>query len=181
MSMLAAIALAQVIAGTPAAKPAKPSGAVGACAWGGLSSADRDRVLAAYHQDRALGLNALMDLDVTPILAVCAPGSRAPRVFLHRALWAEMTQAGAARELGLERGVMEAAWKAAPASARTCLHNRLGPNFGEATPGCTDDAEGEIARGLNIPRADRRLQASIYYVAKAEGEWAEQLIANSPF
>ena len=39
----------------------------------------------------------------------------------------------------------------------------------------------QIARSLNIDNASLRLQASVYYVAKAEGEWAEILIANSPF
>lgn len=188
MLSLAAALLAQVIllqgaAKTPA-KPAKPAGQVGACAWSKLDTGDKARVLAAYHQDRAKGLNALMDLDARAALDACAPGSHAPQVFLHRALWAEMTQAGAAQELsaiGMERSVIEAAWTRSASSARLCLHNRLGPNFGENTPACADDAEGEIARPLNIERADLRLQASIYFLAKAEGEWAELLIANTPF
>lgn len=178
MLMMAIALMAQ------AAVAAKPLGHVGTCAWNKIPTADRDRVLLAYHQDRGLGLNTLMDLDVSASLAACAPGSHAPAVFLHRALWAEMTQVGAARELasaGIDRAGIEAAWTRAPGSTRTCLHNRLGPNFGELTPSCTDDAEGEIARSLNIEDDDLRRQASVYYVAKAEGEWAELLIANTPF
>jgi hypothetical protein len=187
MLSLAAAAFAQAIlmqSAQSAAKPAKPAGQVGACAWGKLDSKDKAYVLAAYHQDRAKGLNALMDLDASQALAACAPGSRAPQVFLHRALWAEMTQAGAAQELsaiGMDRRAIEAAWTRSAPSAKLCLHNRLGPNFGEITPACADDAEGEIAKPLNIERADLRLQAAIYFIAKAEGEWAELLIANTPF
>ena len=112
------------------------------------------------------------------------PKSRTPAIYLRRALWAEMTQAGAARELnaiGLDRLKLEAAWTAAPAAARLCLHNRVGANTGQATPACADDVEGDLARGLKIEQADLRLQASIFYIAKAESEWAETLIASSPF
>jgi hypothetical protein len=184
MMMLAGLLLAQAAA---AAAPAeKPPGRVGACAWDRLMVVDRTRVLDAYDRDRSEGLQTLMLMDeaVAAALTACAPAGRPPAIFLHRALWAEMTQAGAARELnaiGLDRPRLEAAWARAPAAARLCLRNRLGSNFGMATPACADDVEGDMARGLNIERADLRLQASIFYLAKAEGELAETLIANSPF
>jgi hypothetical protein len=182
MMMLAVVLLAQAAA----APPEKPPGHVGACAWDKLLLADRTRVLDAYHRERSEGLQTLMLMDeaVAAALKACAPAGRPPAIFLHRALWAEMTQAGAARELnaiGLDRTRLEAAWSQAPAASRLCLRNRLGSNFGMATPACADDAEGDIAGGLMIERADLRLQASIFYVAKAEGELAETLIANSPF
>jgi hypothetical protein len=183
MIMLIAV-LAQ--AGAAAASVEKPPGRVGACAWERLLAADRSRVLDAYDRDRSEGLQTLMLMDeaVAAALKGCAPAGRTPAIFLQRALWAEMTQAGAARELGavgVDRLRLEAAWKQAPAAARLCLHNRVGSNFGMATPACAEDVEGDMARTLSIERTDLRLQASIFYVAKAEGEWAETLIANSPF
>lgn len=184
MLMLAAALLAQAV--TAASPPQKPAGRVGACAWGRLERVDRDRVLDAYDRDRTEGLTLLMSLEapVDAALRACAPATRVAPVFLHRALWAEMTQAGAAREIaaaGVDRAGLDAGWSRAAVSARACLHNRLGQNFGQPTPICTDDAEGEIARPLNIESARLRVQASVYYIAKAEGEWAEILIANSPF
>src|SRR5215211_5066244 len=92
-----------------AAAPAvKPPGRVGACAWGRLQAGERTRVLDAYDRDRSEGLQTLMSMDeaVASALQACAPVGRTPAIFLHRALWAEMTQAGAARELnaaGLDR------------------------------------------------------------------------------
>jgi hypothetical protein len=82
---------------------------------------------------------------------------------------------------GVDRVKLDAAWAGSAETSRACLHNRLGPNFGQLTPACADDAEGDIARALNIQTVALRQQASIYYLAKAEGEWAEMLIANSPF
>jgi hypothetical protein len=184
MMMLATVLFAQAIAAVPPAQ--KPPGRVGACAWDRLLVVDRGRVLDAYDRSRSEGLQTLMLMDeaVATALEACRPAGRTPAIFLHRALWAEMTQAGAARELnaiGVDRGRLEAAWTQAPAAARLCLRNRIGSNFGMATPACADDVEGDIARTLQIERADLRLQASIFYLAKAEGEWAEALIANSPF
>jgi hypothetical protein len=189
MLMLAAALLAQAVVAAPpprAAAPQKPAGKVGACAWGRLELADRNRVLDAYDRDRTEGLTLLMSLDgpVDAALRACAPPGNVVSVFLHRALWAEMTQAGAAREIaasGVDRVGLDEAWTRSAATARDCLRNRLGPNFGQLTPACTDDAEGEIARPLKIESIVLRRQASIYYLAKAEGEWAEILIANSPF
>ena len=191
MLMLAAALLAQAaVAAAPppqkAAPPQKPSGKVGACAWDKIEIADRNRILEAYHRDRTEGLTLLVNLDapVDAALRACAPPGNVATVFLHRALWAEMTQVGAAREMaasGVDRISLDAAWTGSAETARACLHNRIGPNFGQLTPACTDDAESEIARPLNIQTVALRQQASIYYLAKAEGEWAEMLIANSPF
>jgi hypothetical protein len=151
-----------------------------------LESSDRNRILDAYDRDRNEGLTMLVNLEapVDAALRACAPPGNVASVFLHRALWAEMTQVGAAREIaaaGLDRAGLDAAWSRSAESARTCLRNRVGPNFGLATPNCAEDAEGEIARPLNIESAILRRQASIYFLAKAESEWAETLIANSPF
>jgi hypothetical protein len=184
MMMLTAALFAQAVAA--AAPPEKPPGRVGACAWDKLLVVDRTKVLDAYHRERSEGLQTLMLMDeaVAAALKACAPAGHPPAIFLHRALWAEMTQAGAVRELnavGVDRPRLEAAWNKAPATARLCLRNRLGSNFGMATPACADDVEGEMARSLNIGNADLRLQASIFYIAKAESELAETLIANSPF
>jgi hypothetical protein len=184
MMMLTAAFFAQAAAAV--VPPEKPPGKVGACAWEKLPVADRTRVLDAYHRERAEGLQTLMLMDdaVAVALKACAPAGRPPAIFLNRALWAEMTLAGAARELnavGVDRPRLEAAWSQAPATARLCLRNRLGSNFGMATPACADDAEGDMARSLNIDGADLRLQASIFYLAKAESELAETMIANSPF
>jgi hypothetical protein len=189
MLMLAAALLAQAaVAAAPAPKapPQKPAGQVGACAWSRLEIADRNRVLDAYDRNRSEGLTMLLNMDapVDAALRACAPKGNVATVFLHRALWAEMTQAGAARAIsvtGVDRAGLDAAWAGSAQSARTCLHNRLGPNFGQLTPACADDAEGDIARALKIDSAALREQASVYYLAKAEGEWAEILIANSPF
>lgn len=178
--------VAALFAHAAVAAPKKPSGHVGACAWARLERADRNRVLDAYDRDRSEGLTVLTNLEepVAAALKACAPKGRVAAVFLHRAIWAEMTQAGAAREIavtGPDRDGLDAAWSAAPLVARACLHNRLGPNFGQLTPACADDAEGQISRSLSLGRPELRLQASVYFVAKAEAEWAEQLIANSPF
>jgi hypothetical protein len=190
MLMLAAALLAQAaVAAAPAPRasaPQKPAGQVGACAWAKLDLADRDRILDAYDRDRTEGLTLLMSLDgpVNAALRACAPRGNVVSVFLHRALWAEMTQVGAAREIavaGVDRVGLDAAWSRSAETARACLRNRLGPNFGQLTPACADDAEGEIARPPKIENATLQRQASIYYLAKAEGEWAEILIANSPF
>ncbi|HET9160407.1 MAG TPA: hypothetical protein VFN88_07325 [Caulobacteraceae bacterium] len=191
MLMLAAALLAQAaVAAAPQPKAItpsqKPAGQVGACAWNRLELADRTRILEAYHRDRNEGLSILVNLDgpVDAALRACAPRGNVASVFLHRAIWAEMTQTGAAREVasaGVDRAGLDAAWTRSAQSARTCLHNRLGPNFGEATPNCADDAEGDMAKGLNIQSVRLREQASIYFLAKAEAEWAETLIANSPF
>jgi len=195
MLMFAAALLAQAAvaaappprASTPRAPaPQKPAGKVGACAWGKIELADRNRILDAYDRDRSEGLTVLMNLGgpVDAALRACAPPGNVVSVFLHRALWAEMTQAGAAREIavaGVDRVGLDAAWSRSPDTARACLRNRLGPNYGQLTPACADDAEGEIARPLKIENATLQRQASIYYLAKAEAEWAEILIANSPF
>jgi hypothetical protein len=183
MLMLAAALFAQAAAAAP--PPQKPAGRVGACAWARLERADQNRVLDAYDRDRTEGLTLLMSLEdpVDAALRACAPKGRVAPVFLHKALWAEMTQVGAARAIavsGVDRAGLDSAWAKAP-GAHACLHNRLGPTFGQMTPACADDAEAEIARPLNIENARLRVQASIYYIAKAEGEWAEILIANSPF
>jgi hypothetical protein len=196
MLMLAAALLAQAaLAATPppkavpTPKPAptqKPSGRVGACAWARLEAADRSRVLDAYDRDRSEGLTVLMSLDapVDAALRACAPKGNVVSVILHRASWAEMIQVGAAREIatsGVDRAGLDAAWAGSAVSARSCLHNRVAQNFGQAKPACDDAAEVEIARPLKIDDAALRTQASVYYLAKAEAEWAEMLIANSPF
>ena len=183
LTLAAIFASAAVAAAPPSPQPGK---AVGACAWGKIAAADRARVLSAYHEDRTMGLQALLGLgdQVAVALEACAPKSRIPDIFLHRALWAEMTQAGAAQELstsGVTRAALEASWKSAPATARACLHNRLGPNFGLSTPDCKQPVEAELAQGLKLESAGAQLQASIFYLAKAEGEWAESMIAHSPF
>ena len=190
MLMFAAALMAHAaVAAAPAPKaPAqqKPSGKVGACAWARLELADRNRILEAYDRDRSEGLTILVNLDgpVDAALRACAPKGNVVSVFLHRALWAEMIQVGAAREIapsGVDRAGLDAAWSGSAQSARTCLRNRLGPNFGQLTPACADPAEIEIAAPLKIDNVALKSQASVYYLAKAEGEWAEMLIANSPF
>src|SRR5436190_7151799 len=138
-------AAALLLAQAAAPPPQKPAGHVGACAWGRIERADRDRVLDAYDRDRTEGLTLLMSLDAEPALQACAPTGRVVQVFLHKALWAEMTQVGAARAIaaaGVDRAGLDGAW-AGSASARACLHNRLGPTFGQMLPACTDDAEGQ--------------------------------------
>lgn len=180
MLMFAAALMASAsVSAAPGPKP------VGACAWGRLSAAEKTQILDAYHEDRGAGLVVLMSMEaqVAAAIAACAPGSQAPAVFLHRALWAEMTQQGAVRELaahGVQRATLEAAWTAAPA-ARTCLRNRLGPTFGVRTPDCKDYVEVDMAKALKLAQPDAEMQASIFYLARAEGELAESVIANSPF
>jgi hypothetical protein len=190
MLMFAAALLAQAaVATAPPPRPSppqKPSGHVGACAWARIEPADRNRVLDAYDKDRSDGLTLLMSLDapVDAALRACAPKGTVVSVFLHRALWAEMIQVGAAREIavsGVDRVGLDAAWAGSAESARACLRTRVGLNFGQLPPACADDAEIEIARPLKIDDAALRRQASVYYLAKAEAEWAEMLIANSPF
>lgn len=188
MLVTALFAQAAVAAAPPpkAIPPKKPSGHVGACAWGKIEPADRNRVLDAYDKDRSDGLTLLMSLDapVDAALRACAPKGNVVSVFLHRALWAEMIQVGAAREIavsGVDRVGLDAAWAGSAESARVCLRNRVAQNFGQAAPACADEAEIEIARPLKIENAALRTQASVYYLAKAEAEWAEMLIANSPF
>lgn len=165
-----------------AAVPAK----VGACAWAKIPAADQTTVLEAYHRDRGEGLVTLMNMEVQVATALdaCAPKTRVPPVFLHRALWAEMTQQGAAHELaaaGVDQARLNAAWANAPAAARACLRNRLGPHFGLSTPDCTEPAETEIADTLKLSGDDAQMQAAIFYLAKAEGELAESVIVDSPF
>lgn len=194
MLMFAAALLVQAVlsaapaAKTPATKPAaiRTAQPVGPCAWSKLGAAEQKTVLDAYHQGRSEGLQTLMAMDgpVAAAIDACAPKSRMPDVYLHRALWAEMTQVGAVQELarsGVDRPALDAAWAKASAAAKLCLHNRLGPNFGMLTPACDDPVETTIAESLKLPASEAAIQASIYYLAKAEGEWAESLIADSPF
>jgi hypothetical protein len=156
---------------------------VAVCKWGRPSENEFFAVLAALQPGRVRLEGLPREDPVDAALRACAPKGRVAPVFLHKALWAEMTQVGAARAIavsGVDRAGLDSAWAKAP-GAHACLHNRLGPTFGQMTPACADDAEAEIARPLNIENARLRVQASIYYIAKAEGEWAEILIANSPF
>ena len=138
MLMLAAIFASAAVASTPPSP--KPGKAVGACAWGKLEAADRSRVLSAYHEDRTMGLQVLLSLEgqVVKALDACGPKTLIPDIFLHRALWAEMTQAGAAQELssaGITRATLEASWRDAPAATRACASRAPRPSAASgATP-----------------------------------------------
>ena len=165
---------------------------VGGCAWSHLPQTEQQAVLTAYDRGMSQGMRALSQRDAALQAGVraCANRSDLPLRWSQAAVASHVIQLGAsarvARDKGLDRTRLDAAWTDAGDAPRNCALDNAAKPFGIAGPGCQDRRAGRVfleRLGLSsTERADRVAaeQALIYMNAKAQQLIVDQLIARAP-
>lgn len=168
-----------------AAAPAE-AGRLGACVWGKLRPADRDRVLAAYRQDMSQGGAALEKIDarLRTASAACAGRRDLPPLWAQTLAGSEAVQVWASEALrpaGVDRARLEAAWTAAPETVKACIKANGRLAFYSNGLGCSDPAPAAwLARKVGIDPARQAIparQTLYYFNARAIGDWGDTLAA----
>ena len=179
---LAGAALALAAAGVSRAET------VAVCAWAQTPPQARQAFLEAYALNPAQAVKLLSRRapQFAELVAVCAATKDVPPAWAQATIVSQARQDGAlyilASAKGLDRGALDRAWGAAPPAARQCARAVASHAFG-LNEVCADPQAPVTflaPLSLSLAGADRPVgqQALAYFTAKAQGEWAEALIAK---
>lgn len=158
----------------------------GACVWRMMAESDRQAYLRAYRTDPRGSTAVLSKNDgvLQKSFAACVGRSDVPALLSQGAIASQAMQEGAAAEVAahyrISRDRLEAAWREAPPQTLACFRAAGAKPFGVEQPPCPDPkAPFWFADKFGLsPSVDTRGAAhvTIYYVAKAQGMWAQAAI-----
>jgi hypothetical protein len=157
----------------------------GACVWRMTPESDRQAYLQAYRSGPRASAAVLSKMDgaLHKSFATCVGRSDVPLPWARGAIASYAIQQGAAEAAagyGISRDQLEAAWREAPRETLVCYREAGGKPFGVKEQSCPDPkVTFWFAEKFGVPpNKDLRGAAhlGIYYIAKAQGMWAQALI-----
>lgn len=161
---------------------------VGRCAWMQLPAKARQDYLTAHSQGIHNGTGVLQKHHdrILATVATCAGRRDIPVRWAQVAVTSQAIRSGTANELGAMAGIsaemLDATWAKAPPDAIQCTRANAAKVVGIVNETCPDPkAPLWFLQELKISPASNRAaaeQALFYFNAKAQGIWAESLIAR---
>ncbi|CAN5386719.1 hypothetical protein BH09PSE2_BH09PSE2_11370 [soil metagenome] len=161
---------------------------VAVCAWAQTPPQARQAFMEAYalNPARALKLLSTRAPQMAEFVATCAATRDVPPAWSQAAIVSQARQDGALYVLsgskGIDRTALDRAWNTAPPAARQCARATASHAFGlnEVCADATAPIGFLTPLNLSLRGADRAAsqQALAYFTAKAQGEWADALIAK---
>ena len=160
----------------------------GLCAWSGAPAPVHSEFEGAYKNGmgQAMAVLARQSGTLEASFDRCLARADVPKRWQQGAIGSAAIQSGAAAELlsakGIDRHALDVAWDQAPTPSRDCVRANAQKPFGLTQATCSDERAPLwfLQRFRLSPQSDRRSaeQLLIFYDAKAQGEWADALIAK---